>query len=94
MKTIFLALLFSPLLGFGQTTEYADCAQPTKSRDTLYLLENDPLSKTTFNVWKNDPTWNGTCPTIIWVNQIQLTALKNKSVATVRDSKISTASAN
>jgi hypothetical protein len=97
MKTFLLALLFSPLLGFGQTTEAAEFgtfALATTNKDTLYLVANDPLSKITFSVWKNDPTWDGTCPTILWVSSSEMAEFKNKSIASVRTNKTATASTN
>ena len=94
MKTFLFVLLFSPLLSFGQTTTYADFAQPTTTKDTLYLVTNDQLSKLTFSIWKSDPQWDGTCPTILWVTSKEMAEFKNKSIASVRNNKATTASTN
>ena len=94
MKTLLFVLLFSPLLSFGQTTTYSDFAQPTTTKDTLYLVTNDQLSKLTFSIWKSDPNWTGTCPTILWVSSEEMAEFKNKSIASVRNNKATTASTN
>lgn len=35
----------------------------------LYLCEGDSLSYITYNIWKNDTTWDGTNPTIIFLTR-------------------------
>lgn len=94
MKTLLFVLLFSPLLSFGQTTTYADFAQPTTTKDTLYLVTNDQLSKLTFSIWQSDPNWTGICPTILWVSSKEMVEFKNKSIVSVRNTKATTASTN
>ncbi len=66
-KSLIIALLTIPTFVYSQT-EMGNFAHVTNKKDTLFLLENDPLTKLTFNIWKSDSTWNGQNPTIVFVN--------------------------
>jgi hypothetical protein len=55
---------------------YGEFAQPTQDRDTLYLLENHSMSKITYDLWKNDSTWNGCNPCIRFVSFGEMEKLK------------------
>jgi hypothetical protein len=76
MKKLITILALLPISSFAQTI--GNHAHFTASKDTLYLLKEDPLARVTFNVWKNDPTWNGTCPTILFLNTDQMAAIKGE----------------
>jgi hypothetical protein len=76
MKKLITILALLPISSFAQTI--GNHAHPTPTKDTLYLLKEDPLANVTFNVWKSDPTWNGTCPTIIFLNTDQMAAIKGE----------------
>jgi hypothetical protein len=72
-------LLAFPVISFSQSTELpSEFAHLTAGRDTLFLLAKDPLSQLTFNIWKNDPNWDGTCPNIQFVGPVQMERLKKK----------------
>jgi hypothetical protein len=74
-KSLITALLSIPAFVYSQT-EMGNFAHVTPKKDTLFLLENDPLTKLTFNVWKSDSTWNGQNPTIVFVNREDMEAIK------------------
>jgi hypothetical protein len=74
-KTLIIALLALPILSYSQT-EMGKFAQVNSKKDTLFLLENDPLTKLTFKIWKSDSTWNGQNPTIVFVNTKAMEEIK------------------
>lgn len=74
-KTLIIALLALPILSYSQT-EMGNFAQVNSKKDTLFLLEKDPLTKITFNIWKSDSTWNGQNPTIIFVKTEEMEEIK------------------
>ena len=74
-KTLIIALLALPILSYSQT-EMGNFAQVNSKKDTLFLLENDPLTKVTFSIWKSDSTWNGQNPTIVFVKEKEMKDLK------------------
>jgi hypothetical protein len=55
---------------------YSDYAQANSNKDTLYLLENSSLAKMTYDIWKNDPKWNGCNPCIRFVPFGEMKKLK------------------
>jgi hypothetical protein len=57
--------------------EYADFAQPTSSRDTLYLLVENPMSVMTKKVWDDD-TVTKIKPVILMVNSNDMICIKNR----------------
>jgi hypothetical protein len=73
---IVIAILVMPILSKGQSMGTYAHIHPSK--DTLYLLEDDTLSKITYNVWKSDSTWNGQTPTIVFVNSTKMKFLKRE----------------
>lgn len=74
-KSLIIALLTIPTFVYSQT-EMGNFAHVTNKKDTLFLLENDPLTKLTFNIWKSDSTWNGQNPTIVFVNHAYMEEIK------------------
>ena len=74
-KSLIIALLALPILSYSQT-EMGNFAQVNSKKDTLFLLENDPLTKLTFKIWKSDSTWNGQNPTIVFVNMKAMEEIK------------------
>lgn len=91
MKNIlFAALMTLTTSVFSQTkSEFGDFAHVTSKKDTLFLLKSDTMSKITFNIWKNDPKWNGTNPTILFVNQKEMLLFKqNQSLAVRREENL------
>ena len=56
---------------------YADFAQPTPSKDTLYLLIENPMSTITKAVWDND-TVTKNKPVILMVNSNDMICIKNR----------------
>lgn len=54
--------------------KFADFAQPTPQKDTLYLLENDVMSNITAKLWESDTT----APKIIWVSKDKMICIKNR----------------
>ena len=65
MKTLFLImLLMTQVVIYAQketsfTDKYAEFAQPTLDKDTLYLTKGSFMSQGLFEVWFYDPLWNG-----------------------------------
>ena len=72
-KTLIIALLALPILGYSQTGNFA---QVNSTKDTLFLLENDPLTLLTFSIWKGDSTWTGQNPTIVFVKAKEMELIK------------------
>lgn len=56
---------------------YADFAQPNPSKDTLYLLIEDPMSLVTKAVWDNDSITKNK-PVILMVNPNDMLCIKNR----------------
>jgi hypothetical protein len=56
---------------------YADFAQPTPSKDTLYLLIENPMSTITKAVWDNDSVTKNK-PVILMVNSNDMICIKNR----------------
>lgn len=78
-KLIILAILALPAIGFSQKAEHGYFAHVSPKNDTLYLLKNDPLTSITFQVWKNDPKWNGSNPCILFVDHDTMVCLKEEN---------------
>jgi len=78
LMIIFSSFKGNPKKSVAETIEasYGDFAQPTPDRDTLYLLENHSMSKITYDLWKNDPKWNGCNPCIRFVSSGEMEKLK------------------
>jgi hypothetical protein len=57
--------------------EYADFAQPTPGRDTLYLLAGDPMTKLTLNIWDADTTFKQK-PVIRLICDKEMLCVKNR----------------
>jgi hypothetical protein len=78
LMIIFSSFKGNPKKSVAETIEasYGDFAQPTPDRDTLYLLENHSISKITYDLWKNDPKWNGCNPCIRFVSSGEMEKLK------------------
>lgn len=59
---------------------FADFAQPTAQRDTLYLIEGDGMSNLTIKIW-NDTTFKDTIkvkPKIVMVTKEQMICIKTR----------------
>ena len=56
---------------------YADFAQPTPSKDTLYLLIESPMSLLTKKVWDEDSITKNK-PVILMVNSNDMICIKNR----------------
>lgn len=54
-----------------------DFAQPTLNKDTLYLLESDPLAIQTHQIWLSD-TVEKFKPAIVFVNQQEMMCIKKR----------------
>jgi hypothetical protein len=78
LMIIFSSFKGNPKKSVAETFEasYGDFAQPTPDRDTLYLLENHSMSKITYDLWKNDSTWNECNPCIRFVSFREMEKLK------------------
>lgn len=55
---------------------YAYFAQPTQARDTLFLLEDDPMSKVTYGAWSCDTITKR--PVIIFVQEKDMLCIKKR----------------
>ena len=60
-------------------TEFAEFAQPTSQRDTLYLIEGDGMSNLTVKIW-NDTIFKDTikAPKIVMVTKEKMICIKNR----------------
>ena len=61
-------------------TEFAEFAQPTSQRDTLYLIEGDGMSNLTIKIW-NDTTFKDTIkvkPKIVMVTKEEMICIKTR----------------
>ncbi len=88
-KILFLASMALTSVVYSQTvSSQASFAHTTAKRDTLYLLKNDTMASVTFSVWKSDKTWNGTNPTILFVNDRQMRELKENYVLVRREKSV------
>ncbi len=88
-KILFLASMALTSVVYSQTvSNQASFAHTTAKRDTLYLLKNDTMASVTFSVWKSDKTWNGTNPTILFVNDKQMRELKENYVLVRREKSV------
>lgn len=57
--------------------QYADFAQPTESRDTLYLLSENKMSLVTKQLWDND-TVTKNKPVILMINENDMICVKKR----------------
>jgi hypothetical protein len=57
--------------------QYAEFAQPTPGRDTLYLLAGDPMTKLTLNIWDADTTFKQK-PVIRLICDKEMLCVKNR----------------
>jgi hypothetical protein len=73
---IVIAILVMPILSKGQSMGTYAHIHPSK--DTLYLLETDTLSKITHEIWKSDPNWKGQNPVIVFVDEKQMEIFKRE----------------
>lgn len=88
-KILFLASMALTSVVYSQTaSNQASFAHTTEKRDTLYLLKNDTMATVTFGVWKSDKSWNGTNPTILFVNDKQMRELKENYVLVRREKSV------
>ncbi len=88
-KIVILALMAMSTVCYSQTaSNQASFAHSTETRDTLYLLKNDTMATVTFGVWKSDKSWNGTNPTILFVNDKQMRELKENYVLVRREKSV------
>jgi hypothetical protein len=76
MKNIIFILAIVLSNTVNAQTKFADHAQPTFTKDTLYLLCDDPMSIQTYKIWLHDPTWKGVNPVINWVDPKQMKLIK------------------
>ena len=60
-----------------ESIQYADFAQPTPKRDTLYLVESDPITSTITKIWATD-TVTKVKPAIILVSSEQMLCIKQR----------------
>ena len=60
-------------------SSFADFAQPTAQRDTLYLIEGDGMSNLTVKIWK-DTLFKDTikAPKIVMVTKEKMICIKNR----------------
>lgn len=58
------------------TPSYAYFAQPTPAKDTLFLLEDDNMSKITYNAWSSDTITRR--PVIIFVRESDMLCIKKR----------------
>ena len=58
------------------TPSYAYFAQPTPARDTLFLLEDDNMSRITYSAWDSVPATKR--PVIIFVPEKDMLCIKKR----------------
>ncbi len=58
------------------TPEYAYFAQPTPTRDTLYLLKDDNMANVTYNAWQVDTITRK--PAIVFVSEEGMKTVKRR----------------
>ena len=58
------------------TPSYAYFAQPTQARDTLFLLEDDNMSRITYSAWDSVPATKR--PVIIFVPEKDMLCIKKR----------------
>ena len=56
---------------------YGEFVQPSINKDTLYLLKNNEVARTVYNVWLSDTSWDGRNPILKWVDKRQMKVIKN-----------------
>jgi hypothetical protein len=57
---------------------YAEFAQATNTKDTLYLVTDDPMAKIIKKIWDEDTVYRGEKPEIIFVPQDEMVCIKER----------------
>lgn len=76
MKKLIFILAIALSNTLTAQTRFADHAQPTFAKDTLYLLCDDPMSMVTYRIWLTDTSWKGIRPVIHWVESDKMKLVK------------------
>lgn len=73
-----------PAIANLESAPVGSFAQPTPKKDTLFLLEKDPMAIQTFRIWEQD-TLEKVKPAIIFVSSDQMNCIKKRCNGQIKE---------